>query len=89
MKAVDNLLQITSEVFLLSDILSNSRKIQYIEARSIIYVLLRDHLHLTFQKIANIFDKNHATVLHAYNQFPSHDHCFWYFSGILLEDFCV
>ena len=70
MKAVDNLLQITSEVFLLSDILSNSRKIQYIEARSIIYVLLRDHLHLTFQKIANIFDKNHATVLHAYNQYP-------------------
>ncbi len=70
MKAVDNLLQITSEVFLLSDILSNSRKIQYIEARSIIYVLLRDHLHLTFQKIANIFNKNHATVLHAYNQYP-------------------
>ncbi len=54
----------------LPNIKSNSRKIQYIEARSIIYVLLRDHLHLTFQKIANIFNKNHATVMHSYNQYP-------------------
>tara|TARA_R100001440_G_scaffold26488_4_gene43234 strand:- start:36002 stop:36619 length:618 start_codon:yes stop_codon:yes gene_type:complete len=57
-------------VFLLSNIKSNSRKLKYIEARSVIYVLLRDHLYFTFARIGQIFGKNHATVLHAYNQYP-------------------
>ena len=46
------------------DLRSNSRKEEYIEGRAIVYYILRHKLCLTYQQIAKVFNKNHATVLH-------------------------
>ena len=71
MKKTDRLLRITEEAFSLSDIKSQVvEKEDYIEARAITYVLMRDILFYTFQQIGRIFNKTHATILHSYNQFP-------------------
>ena len=70
MKPIDSLLEITSEVFSLPDVRSNCRKIEYIEARAVTYVMLRDILGYTLAEIGRAFNKNHATILHSYNQFP-------------------
>lgn len=70
MDTAEVLLKITSEVFSIPDIKSNRRQIKYIQARALIYRLLRNNLYMTFQSIGNVFEKNHATVMHAYNEFP-------------------
>lgn len=70
MKKTDRLLRITEEAFSLSDIKSSCRKEDYVEARAITYVLMRDILFYTFQQIGRIFNKTHATILHSYNQYP-------------------
>ena len=70
MKKTDRLLRIAAEVFSLSDIKSSCRKEDYVEARAITYVLMRDILFYTFQQIGRIFNKTHATILHSYNQYP-------------------
>lgn len=46
----------------------NTRQRRYVLARSIFYKLLRDNTKMSFQEIANIFNKNHATVLHSIKQ---------------------
>ena len=70
MDTAEVLLKITSEVFSIPDIKSNRRQIKYIQARALMYRLLRNTLYMTYQKIGKLFEKNHATVLHAYNEFP-------------------
>ena len=70
MDKAELLLQITGEVFSIPDIKSNRRQIKYIQARALMYRLLRNTLYMTYQKIGKLFKKNHATVLHAYNEFP-------------------
>ena len=52
------------------DLLSNSRKEEYIEGRAIVYYILRHKLGMTYQQIAKVFNKNHATVLHALKEWP-------------------
>ena len=70
MKPVESLLQITNEVFSLPNIKDSCRKIEYIEARSVAYTLLRNILGYTFAEIGREFKKTHATILHSYNQYP-------------------
>tara|TARA_R100000734_G_scaffold12595_1_gene9359 strand:- start:16335 stop:16871 length:537 start_codon:yes stop_codon:yes gene_type:complete len=50
------------------DISRNTRQRKYIIARSMFYKILRYNTKMSFQEIANIFNKNHATVLHAIKQ---------------------
>lgn len=50
------------------DIENNTRKREYILARSMYYKLLRENTKMSFQEIANIFKKDHATVLHSIKQ---------------------
>ena len=52
------------------DLLSNSRKEEHIEGRAIVYYILRHKLGMTYQQIAKVFNKNHATVLHALKEWP-------------------
>jgi len=52
------------------DLLSKSRKEEYIEGRAIVYHILRHKLGMTYQQIAKVFNKNHATVLHALKEWP-------------------
>lgn len=52
------------------DITDNCRKEHYIAARAMCFFLLRKFLHLTYQQIGFVFNKNHATVLHAVNEWP-------------------
>ena len=70
MKQVDSLINITSQHLLLPDIFSKSRQIRYIEARAIIYTILRRYGSYKLKDIANIFSKNHATIIHALKEFP-------------------
>ncbi|QDP55963.1 MAG: putative bacterial DnaA helix-turn-helix protein [Prokaryotic dsDNA virus sp.] len=46
----------------------NTRQRRYVLARSIFYKVLRDNTKMSFQEIASIFNKNHATVLHSIKQ---------------------
>jgi predicted SnoaL-like aldol condensation-catalyzing enzyme len=70
MKPVETLLQITNEVFSLPNIKDSCRQLQYIEARSVAYALLRNILGYTYTEIGREFKRNHATILHSYNNFP-------------------
>lgn len=45
-----------------------NRQRRYVLARSVFYKLLRDNTKMSFQEIANTFNKNHATVLHSIKQ---------------------
>lgn len=45
-----------------------TQKREYVLGRSIFYKLLRDNTGMSFQNIANTFNKNHATVLHSVKQ---------------------
>ena len=47
-----------------------SRKSSAIEARALIYILLRTHLELTYKQIGKVFNKNHATILHSVKEWP-------------------
>ena len=50
------------------DVKSKSRHL--INARAICYKILRDECNMTNSAIARHFSKNHATILHAMNEFP-------------------
>ena len=70
MKKIQLLLDLTSEHLELLDIFSNSRKIEYIEARALMYTVLRKYGAYTLTDIAKIFSKNHATIMHALKGWP-------------------
>jgi len=50
--------------------LSKTRKREYIELRAILYTLLRDNLYMTYPQIAQVFNKNHATIIHGQKEYP-------------------
>ena len=50
------------------DLKSKNRDL--INARAICYKILRDECNMTNSAIARHFSKNHATILHAMNEFP-------------------
>ena len=70
MKRIQLLLDLTSEHLELLDIFSNSRKIEYIEARALMYTVLRKYGAYKLKDIARIFSKNHATIIHALKEWP-------------------
>jgi septal ring factor EnvC (AmiA/AmiB activator) len=47
-----------------------SRKAEYIAARAICYKILKEECDMTYSYIGRAFNKNHATVLHAIDEFP-------------------
>jgi hypothetical protein len=61
--------KLTSDVMQVNP-LRKSRKSNAIEARALIYVLLRKHLQLTYKQIGKVFNKNHATVMHSIKEWP-------------------
>ena len=54
------------------DLNSKSRKMEYIDARSIYYKILYDFYNLTYEEIAGTVDKTHASVLNATSNFKYH-----------------
>jgi len=46
-----------------SDIIKNTRKRDYVDARRIAYMIFRETQLYTFEKIGNLFNRTHATVL--------------------------
>tara|TARA_R100000697_G_scaffold112146_1_gene129604 strand:+ start:27 stop:440 length:414 start_codon:yes stop_codon:yes gene_type:complete len=66
---IQNLLVEASKIFKV-DIYSNCRQEQYILARAVVYSIMRDCLNMTYQQIGKVFNKNHATIMHAYNELP-------------------
>lgn len=41
-----------------------------IKGRAICYKIMRDEMYFTYTEIGKAFNKNHATIVHAYNEFP-------------------
>jgi len=66
---INRLKTIANSVFNV-DVVSKNRQTDCIEARATCYAIMRDDLQMTFAEIAKHFNKNHATVLHAVNEFP-------------------
>lgn len=52
------------------DVDSPRRLEDLIQARAVCYKIMRDDMYFTYNFIAKVFGKNHATVLHGYNEFP-------------------
>ena len=49
---------------------SRSRRSEYITARAICYKILKEHCDMSYTFIGRQFNKNHATILHALDEFP-------------------
>ncbi len=63
---VDSIIQVIEEETNLSNILLPTRKRQYVDARRILYFLLRKIYRLSYQEIGDkCGGKNHATILHS------------------------
>ena len=67
--AIQDLLLTASKYFKI-DIHNKSRKEDHIQARAIVYSIMRDCLNMTYKDIGKVFNKNHATILHAINELP-------------------
>ncbi len=67
--AIQDLLLTASKYFKI-DIHNKSRKEDHIQARAIVYSIMRDCLNMTYKDIGKVFNKNHATILHATNELP-------------------
>jgi len=61
--------EITNNTFNLN-VDSRSRKGEYITARAICYKILKEHCDMSYTFIGRQFNKNHATILHAIDEFP-------------------
>ncbi|MFN3477948.1 MAG: chromosomal replication initiator protein DnaA [bacterium] len=66
----DDIISIVSQYFQLSkeEIFANSREKKIVYPRQIVIYLLRDILGMSFKNIANIFNKDHTTIIHAYEK---------------------
>ena len=63
--SIDNIKKIIQEESGLKDILKDTRKRNYVDARRIFYHILRNYHYLSLDKIGKISrNRNHATVLH-------------------------
>jgi len=52
------------------DVDSPRRADALIKGRAICYKIMRDEMYFTYTAIGQSFGKNHATILHSYNDFP-------------------
>ena len=89
MKSAQKLINITGQHLLLPDVFSKSRKLKYIEARALIYTILRKYGTYKLTDIAKLFNKNHATIIHALKEWPyilkANPHLETKYNAILLE----
>ena len=69
-KTLITLTQIVCSTFEIVEINTISRKTKFIYARAIIYSLMSNHLYMTYQAIGKVFNKNHATIIHATKELP-------------------
>lgn len=64
--AIENIKEIIQDESGIDNILKDSRKRSYVDARRIFYHILRNYHCLSFEKIGKICGKrNHATILHS------------------------
>lgn len=64
--AIENIKEIIQDESGIDNILKNTRKRSYVDARRIFYHILRNYHCLSFEKIGKICGKrNHATILHS------------------------
>tara|TARA_R110000782_G_scaffold35911_1_gene85708 strand:- start:321 stop:824 length:504 start_codon:yes stop_codon:yes gene_type:complete len=68
-KEVNNLIEILKKAFG-CDITKKCRVAHYVMARAMAYVLIRKFLGLSYEQIGGLFNKHHATVMHAITQWP-------------------
>lgn len=69
---VDEIIRVVAADFSItySNILSDSRKREYVDARKLLTYVLRNHYYLSYQKIGSVLGgKNHATAIHAEKHF--------------------
>lgn len=66
---VNNLIQILNRAFH-CDITKNCRVSNYVMARAMAYVLIKKFLGLSYEQIGVLFNKHHATIMHAVAQWP-------------------
>jgi len=64
-KAVKNLVRTETG----ADVDSRSKTDELVKARAMCYKILRDECYMTYSYIANSFNKNHATIIHALREF--------------------
>ena len=63
--SIDDIIKIIQEESGLKDILKDTRKRNYVDARRIFYHILRNYHYLSLDKIGKLSgNRNHATVLH-------------------------
>jgi len=53
----------------LENIFKNTRRRDYVDARRILFYILRNKFLLTYQEIGDISNRNHATIIHAQKDF--------------------
>lgn len=65
----DNIIRDVCETYEieLAELMSDTRLRSVVEPRQILFYILHKKLNLTSQKVAKMFGKNHATVLHGAN----------------------
>ena len=64
--AIENIKEIIQDESGIDNILKNTRKRSYVDARRIFYHILRNYHCLSFEKIGKICGKrNHATIIHS------------------------
>jgi len=63
---LDELVRIAGRLFYVApdNILSPSRKRAYVAVRQAIWVVMRTRWRMTLQDIADVFDRDHTTILH-------------------------
>ena len=70
MEEIKKLREITAKHFSIPDIQNPTRKIKYVEARALMYTLIRKYLGYTYWKIADMFNLTHASIRHGVEEFP-------------------
>ena len=55
----------------LQDVLGRTRRREYVETRQVAMYILREYEKKTFHDIGRLFDRDHATVIHAWKKFKS------------------
>ena len=78
-KMFKNICAVVENATGVDDVMSKTRRREVVDARRISFRILRNVYGLSFQRIGDLFDKNHASVLHSLKDFDfilNHDDIF-------------
>ena len=70
MEHLQKLKEITSKHLLIPDITNPTRKRKYVEARALMFTILRKNLQHTYEDIGKMFNLTHASVMNGVKEFP-------------------